>query len=153
MENKKINVGIIGAGGSGIGIHGRLLSERKDKFNIISFCDIDKEKLKIAEEKFNVKTFNSIEGFFKQKGMELVIIATRPHSTHFPLSIRAMEEGKNVIVEKPMCITTDEAKKMIEKSKENKVFLFPFQNQRWNLGFMCFKEAIEKRVIGEDKYI
>ena len=153
MNNKKIDVGIIGAGGSGIGIHGRLLSESKDRFNIISFCDTDKEKLKIAGEKFRVRTFTSPKEFFRQRQMELVIIATRPHSTHFLLALSAMQAGKNVVVEKPMCITVEEAKKMIEVSKKNKVFLFPFQNQRWNLGFMCFKEALEKKVIGEVKFI
>jgi len=153
MNNKKIDVGIIGAGGSGIGIHGRLLSERKDKFNIISFCDTDKEKLKIAGEKFKVRTFTSPKEFFRQRQMELVIVATRPHSTHFSLALDAMQAGKNVVVEKPMCITVEEAKKMIEASEKNKVFLFPFQNQRWNLGFMCFKEALEKKVTGQLKYI
>lgn len=149
----KINVGIIGAGGSGINIHGRLLEERKNKFEIKSFCDIDKEKLKIVKEKFGCKTFDNIENFLNQEDLEVVIIATRPHSTHFPIAVECMRKKKNVVVEKPMCITTKEAEEMIRMSKENNVLLFPFQNQRWNLSFMIFKEAIEKKIVGELRYI
>ena len=149
----KIKVGIIGAGSAGCNIHGRLLLERKDKFEIVSFCDIDREKLAVVEKRFGVKTFDNIEEFLKQKDIELVIIATRPHSTHFPIAIKTMKAGKNVVVEKPMCITTEECEKMIEESRKNNVFLFPYQNQRWNLGFMFFKEAIDKKVVGKVKFI
>lgn len=151
--SEKIKVGIVGAGSSGCNIHGRLLLERKDKFEILSFCDLDKEKLKSVEKEYRVKTFDDIEKFLNQEEIELVIIATRPHSTHFPIAIKAMNSGKNIVVEKPVCIKTAECKKMIETGKEKNVFLFPHQNQRWNLGFMFFKEAIDKKVVGNLRFI
>jgi predicted dehydrogenase len=60
-----------------------------------------------------------------------------------------LRDGKHVIVEKPMCITTDEATAMIEEAKKRNVMLSVFQNRRWDGNFLAIKEFVDKGLIGE----
>lgn len=44
-----------------------------------------------------------------------------PNNTHFEIAMYAMEHGINVICEKPMCITIDEARQMVAKAREKNI--------------------------------
>lgn len=55
------------------------------------------------------------------KNCEAIVIATPPAS-HFPLAVRALSEGKHVLVEKPMCLTSADCRRLtVEAEKRNLV--------------------------------
>ena len=82
-----------------------------------------KEKAEKFAKKHGFSVFyGSYEELFGDKNVDLIYIAT-PHSTHFEYAKRAIEAGKNVIVEKP--ITTDSKKlsELKELAENNGVFI------------------------------
>jgi predicted dehydrogenase len=56
----------------------------------------------------------------KQKDIDAVLVATPDHM-HAPIAMAAMELGKHVYVQKPLCWSVDEARKLAKRAKETKV--------------------------------
>jgi predicted dehydrogenase len=56
----------------------------------------------------------------KQKDIEAVVVATPDHM-HAPIALAAMEVGKHVYVQKPLCWSVDEARKLGQKAKDTKL--------------------------------
>jgi len=60
-----------------------------------------------------------------------------------------LRAGKHVVVEKPMCLTVEEATEMIEAAKRSGVTLTVFHNRRHDGDYMAIKEVIAKGLLGE----
>lgn len=128
--------------------HGEWI-EATEGFELVGVCDINPERLEAAKRDFSqVKTFSSLEQMLEELEFGLAVIVT-PHDTHAPLALKCIEAGKHVVVEKPMCITADEATRMIEAAKRKGVLLTVFQNRRWDGDFLAIKEVVDSSAIGK----
>ena len=119
-----------------------------DGLNLYALCDIDETRREEAKRDFGVKTFETLDQVLDDGVSELIVLAT-PHDTHAPLSIKAMDAGKNVIVEKVMCLNVAEADAMIEASRRNNVKLSVFQSRRWDSDYLTVKKVIGDGILGE----
>tara|TARA_B100000886_G_C20403934_1_gene483828 strand:+ start:487 stop:1629 length:1143 start_codon:yes stop_codon:yes gene_type:complete len=127
----KIRLGILGGGGDSlIGIVHRIASSMHDCYQIIGgvFNPDYSENIKFAEE-IGLDTTRIYEDYEKMieeeskldesKRIQVVSILT-PNFLHYPMAKKLLENNFNVICEKPMTITFDEAKNLesIYKSKK-----------------------------------
>jgi len=143
-----VNVGVIGYGYSGRNFHSYLIGLEK-RLNLYAICARDPERRKqAATEHKVVKTFSDVGEMLKDDGIDLVVVAT-PHDTHAELSVKAMDAGKHVVVEKIMCMNTEEADEMIEASRRNNVMLTVFHNRRWDGDYLTVREILDKGLLGE----
>jgi len=114
---------------------------------LFAVCDVDERRTRAAEKDFpGIETFTDLDELLEED-FDLVTIVT-PHNTHAPLAIRSLEAGKHVITEKPMCITVDEATRMIEAAERNGRMLTVFHNRRWDGDFLALKDILRKGLIG-----
>jgi len=133
--------------GFGMGrYHANLLRGLED-FQLAGVCDIDAERRKAAERDFNVRTYESVDDVCDDKSVELAVVAT-PHDTHAPLCIQLLNAGKNVVVEKVMCLNVNEAAAMIDAARKNRRLLSVFQNRRWDSDYLTVKAAVQKGILG-----
>lgn len=87
-------------------------------------CDLSEKNIAKARSQYPAITYTqNVEDIFKDPEVELVLIAT-PTATHYELASRALEAGKHVFIEKPMCGSVDEAKSLVELAKKQNKFLF-----------------------------
>jgi predicted dehydrogenase len=63
--------------------------------------------------------------------VEAVIIVT-PNDLHAPIALAAAEQGKHILVEKPIARNVEEARLMVEAARENEVKLMVSQNFRYH---------------------
>ena len=109
--NKKegiINVGLIGAGGFANDVHLPNLFRLKSKYNICAIMNKTPHKAKTIAEQYNAHYATcNIEDILNDKDIDLVLIATR-HNLHGDYVLKALNAGKNVFVEKPLCIKEEE---------------------------------------------
>ena len=80
--------------------------------------------------------------------VKLVIVCTHADS-HFEYAKRALEAGKNVLVEKPFTPTMTEAKTLFDLAKRKGLTVTPYQNRRFDSCFLTAKKVIESGKLGD----
>src|ERR1035437_892679 len=100
-------VGIVGYGFAGRGLHAPLI-ERVPDLELVAVASRDPERRARAERDRAVATFETLDHLLERGDVDLVVIAP-PHDTHAELACRAMDAGKNVVVDKVMCLNGAEA--------------------------------------------
>ena len=125
----KIKLGILGGGGDSlIGVLHRVASQMYDRYEIIGgvFNPNYNENIKFAEQ-IGVnrdRVYNDFDTLVekeiqktKEERMEVISILT-PNFLHFPMAKKLIENGFNVICEKPMTTSYDEAKELQSLQKK-----------------------------------
>jgi len=113
-QNKVVRAGIVGYGGAfNMGrAHAGLM--RAAGLEVTAVCDLDVSRLEIAREELGEDTglYTKIEEIAAAENVDMGIIIT-PHNVHCANVLEFLTRGKHAIVEKPFCITADEATTMI----------------------------------------
>ncbi|MFO8051960.1 MAG: Gfo/Idh/MocA family oxidoreductase [Thermoplasmatota archaeon] len=79
------------------------------------------------------------DSIFDDGSIDAIIVLT-PTGTHSDLAIEAMENGKHVLVEKPMASTASDCRDMIDTANKNNVKLMVSQTLRYNPTVLRMKE-------------
>ena len=116
-------------------------------------CDLDKERLRQAQEDFpEVNIHDSADSLAKDPEVEVVIVATPPN-THADLSLQMMAAGKHVVCEKPLALNSKETAVMVEMAEKQGVHLSCHQNRRWDVDYLAIKQALTDGLIGDLFYL
>ena len=125
------------------------MMEHTEGITCVAVCDIDPERTKAAKQDFpDIRTYNSVDDLVADDDVDLVANVL-PHSLHCGPTVAALNSGKHVVVEKPMCVTIAEATEMITAAKENDVMLSVHHNRRWDADFWTLRELVRSGVIGK----
>lgn len=113
-------------------------------------CDMDKARLKTAEEEFpGIETYTSVATMLKKSEANFIVIIT-PHDTHAKLALQCLRAGRHVCCEKPLAITTAECDRMIAEAKKRKLVLTTYHNRHWDgIILEALKQIKTKGVIGD----
>ena len=144
MSIKK-GVAIVGYGGIGTWHTRHILNS--DVVELKGIWDID-EKRRAAAIENGIHVYSSYEDLLSDESVELVTVAV-PNDVHKPLSIQAMEAGKNIICEKPVAMNLTDLKDMIAASKRAGVIFTTHQNRRWDADFRMMKSVYDSGDLGE----
>lgn len=139
----KVRVGIIGVGYLGMQ-HARILSYLEEA-ELKGVVDIDFRKAVEIGNRHGVQYYNNYENMLDE--IDAAIVAT-PTSEHFPISMRLLQEGKSVLVEKPITETVKQGEELVAMAKKNGLILQTGHLERFNPAV----EAIES-MIKEPKFI
>ncbi len=146
---KPIKIGLVGIGRAGWGMHAEELKSRTDKFQFVAACDIIEERRDKMKDRYNCKIYERIEDLICDPDVELVSIATRSND-HFNHATMALKAGKDVLLEKPMCETYEQAKKLKELgSREGGPRLYVRHNRRFEENFMKIQKIIASKILGD----
>ena len=122
-------------------------SDYPEKLDIAGIYDISEERKEFAAQ-LGLHNFNSAEEIFADESIKIVLIAT-PNDLHKPYVLEALSRGKNVIVEKPMGLDTDEVNEMYAAAKKYGKVFEVHQNRRWDDDFLTVKNMYDKKLLGE----
>ena len=112
---KKVKIGLVGCGGIANGKHLPSYSKIPEA-ELVAFCDIVVERAEKAKEKYgtaDAKVYTDYKELLANEEIDAVLVLTH-NSMHCEITVAALNAGKHVLCEKPMAITYEEAKKMIE---------------------------------------
>jgi hypothetical protein len=109
--NDRINIGLIGCGGRGSS-DGRSFTEFAQANNnacqILAVCDPYEKRKNKQAELYKAKGFTDYREVLAMPDIDAVVVATPDH-WHAKIALDAMDQGKDVYLEKPMCHTIEEA--------------------------------------------
>ena len=110
---KQLQVGIIGCGEVTQIMHLPSLAQLADHFTVTALCDVSQQVLQAVGEQWRVpKRYQDYRDLLAQHDVDVVLIAN-PNAYHAKATVAAVEAGKHVLIEKPMCITLREADEII----------------------------------------
>jgi predicted dehydrogenase len=115
---EKLNIALVGVGGRGADNHKSVGSE-----NIVALCDVDENHLgEAAKRSPQAKTYDDFRRMFDalHKNIDAVVVSTPDH-THAAIAHAALELGKHVYCEKPLCHSIHEARVLAEAAARRKL--------------------------------
>lgn len=139
-----IRVGLVGFGMAGRVFHAPLISSVK---GLELAAVVERTKDNAAARYPGVKTCRSVDELLADASIKLVVVAT-PNSTHFPIAMQALEAARNVVVDKPVALSSEEIKQLAELAGGIGLQLFPFHNRRFDSDFQTINKLIHDHSLG-----
>ncbi|HDJ23870.1 MAG TPA: Gfo/Idh/MocA family oxidoreductase [Candidatus Aminicenantes bacterium] len=140
---ERFRVGIIGVGYLGMQ-HARILSYLEEA-ELKGVADIDFKRAMQIGNRHGVNYYKNFEEMLDE--IDAAIVAT-PTSEHYSITMKLLQEGKAVLVEKPIAETVDQAEEMVAEAEKKGVILQVGHLERFNPAV----EALEN-LITEPKFI
>ncbi len=106
------------------------------------------ERAELVSKKYGAKVYKSADELLEDENLDIVVVAT-PNKYHAVYSIKAMENGKHVLCEKPMAGNLEDAKAMVDVAAKTGMKLMIGQNQRLAPAHIKAKEIVESGKIGK----
>lgn len=151
--DKKFKVGIIGTGWIAEA-HVKSYKNMPD-VEIVAGADLIEGKAEKFFKKFgveNVRCYPDHKSMLENEELDAVSVCTY-NMTHAECTIDALNKGVNVLLEKPMCVTTEEAVEIMRAEKKSgKVLTVGFQ-PRGDANMQKIKEIVESGALGKIYYI
>ena len=142
-----VKAGLCAFGMSGKVFHAPFLKEHPG-FYISAVVERSKED---SKEKYPEATiYRSVEEMLQDADIERVIINT-PVQTHYEYAKKALEAGKNIIVEKPFTVDVSEAEELVQLAEEKGLFLSVYQNRRFDRDYLQVQKLLNDKTIGNIK--
>jgi scyllo-inositol 2-dehydrogenase (NADP+) len=141
-----IRTAVIGYGFAGRSFHAYLVGLTPG----LELHGIASRKLETQEKiraRGDCRVYTSFDEVLADPEIELVVLAT-PNDVHCEYSVRALEAGKNVVVDKPMCLNLAECDQMIAAAQKSGKMLSVFQNRRWDGDFLTVKQLMDEGKVG-----
>ena len=108
--NDRINVGVIGVGGRGSYLANQYASigEKTNACKVVAVADVYEKRKRAAAEKHKCDGYLDYREVINRADVDAVVVATPDH-WHASIALEALDHGKDVYLEKPMCHTIEEA--------------------------------------------
>lgn len=115
---KILNIGFVGCGEVTQVLHLPTLRELPELFDVVAFCDVSKKALDgVAAGWPGARRHVDLDSLVNDPNVHAVVIAN-PNAFHAEAALSAMRAGKHVMIEKPVCVTLDEAKQLLAAERQ-----------------------------------
>ena len=109
-----VRVGVVGTGYLGR-LHARILSEIPDA-TFVGFVEPNDAIAAEVAESLKLKRYDSVAALAKE--LDCAVVAT-PTTAHFGVAAELLDAGVDVMVEKPIATSVEEAQRLIELAEKN----------------------------------
>lgn len=150
-----LNFAIIGCGRIASKIVDGVI-KNSDKAKLVAISDILEDKMDFIEKKY-LSSQNIYENIIKEKDykniidkikLDVAIIATES-GYHEEIGLFFLENGINVIIEKPIAMSISGAQRLVDKAKEKNLKLAACHQNRFNYPIQSLKKAILENKLGD----
>ncbi|MDI9521032.1 MAG: Gfo/Idh/MocA family oxidoreductase [Bacillota bacterium] len=146
--SKRIAYALIGCGRIS---PNHIAAAKENGFDIVAICDIAPENMTDKILKFElpktVKQYTDYRDMLKNEKLDLVAICTES-GKHAPIAFDCIEAGCNLIIEKPIALSIEDADKIIALAEEKGVKVSACHQNRFNKSIRVIRDAIEKKRFG-----
>jgi UDP-N-acetyl-2-amino-2-deoxyglucuronate dehydrogenase len=147
-----INIGIIGCGRIA-GHHCEAIKKIRG-LKTVSVCDLDFTKAQELAKKYKAKAYKSYyEMLDEQQEINLVAIIT-PSGMHYEHAVDIIKKyKKNIIIEKPTFLKSEQVQEVYKLAEKNKIKLFPIFQNRYNKAVKRVKKSLGVGALGDIRTI
>jgi predicted dehydrogenase len=143
---EQVGVGIIGCGNiSSIYLKN---CQSFGSMKVVACADIDLERARVRAQEFNVPKACSVEELLSDPDVQIVVNLTVPTS-HAQVSIAALEAGKHVYTEKPLAVSLEDGKRILEVALSKGLFVGGAPDTFLGGGLQTCRQIIDEGLIGK----
>lgn len=151
MSTRTITVNCIGAGRWGPNVVRAFTNLPDARVNLV--CDLKPDRLQLIRDRIGgIETTTDVDRAIEDPAADAVVIAT-PLETHYELSKRALQAGKHVLVEKPLCKTVAQCEELISSARLREKILAVGHVFLFNGGIRKVREYIDSGELGRIFYL
>lgn len=141
----KIKIAVLGLGNMGRH-HVRHLSGIEGA-ELVAVCDPSKERADSFAQEYNCKAYYDLSSLLDSESLDAIDI-TAPTSLHYELAKQSLNQGVSVLVEKPICETTEDADELIQLAESKNLTLMVGHIERFNPAVVAAKQLIDDGKLG-----
>ena len=149
------NVAIIGCGRISHKI-AEGVAKNNDRMKLVVLCDPLEEKMFETEKTYNKKMrieatlskYKNYKEILNQNKIDIAIISTES-GYHEEIGLYFLENGVNLIIEKPLAMSIEGAQKLVDIAKKNNLKLAASHQNRFNYPIQLLKKAIKENRLGK----
>jgi predicted dehydrogenase len=139
MDGERIRVGVIGAGV--MGCHHARVYAGQQSVELVGVFDIDEARAEKLAHQYDIRHFASLDELMDMEP-RAVSIAT-PTTSHREVAVTCAMRGVDMLLEKPIAASLDDAQAILEACGRNDVKLMVGFVERFNPVVDCIRKAIE----------
>jgi len=148
----EFRLGVIGGGAIAQVVHLPIL-KKLDGVKVAALADMDRQKLQILGNQHNIpKLYPNADDLLNDPEIEAVDICTSSDS-HFDIAMKAINAGKNVLIEKPPTTNHTQCETLAKAAEEKGRIVLAAMNNRFRVDFMLLKSYIIDKQLGDIFYI
>ncbi len=141
----RIKAGVVGIGHMGQ-YHVNVYAAEIFHADLVGIADVDADKVRKVAHKYETVGYSDHRQLLDK--VDIVSIAV-PTSLHYPVAKDFLEAGVNVLIEKPMTHTMEEARDLFAIAKKNDVVLHIGHVERFNGAVQELKNIVEDPILIE----
>lgn len=149
-----LKVAIIGLGNIGK-THANWYSQNPD-VDLVALCDMVPEIVNPVAEKYGVKAYHDLDEMFASEDIQAISVATAGPENgghHYEPTMKCLDAGKHVLVEKPISNNIEHAREMVRHAKEKGILLGVNLNHRFTPAAERAKKLQTDGELGEVLFI
>lgn len=128
-----------------------IMSAKENYLEIVALCDLDVEKVKKYIHDYNLplttKIYSDYKKMIEKENVEFISIATESDK-HAPIAIDVIEQNINVLIEKPIALSIEDANRIYAIAEEKDVIVGVCHQNRFNPAIRELRNAIEQGRLG-----
>jgi predicted dehydrogenase len=145
-RHRPIHFAVVGAGH--IGKRHADMVLRLPEGRLAALCDI-RPREALGLEAYEAPFFSDVGQMLREvPEIDVVCVAT-PNGLHARHALLALEQGKHVIIEKPMALTKSDCERIIFKALQMSRYVFCVMQNRYSPPSAWLKEIIEEGILGK----
>lgn len=141
----KVKIGVVGCGNIS-----RIYLEQSRTFDILdvkAVSDIDLDRARAKAQEQNISCVYTIDEMMADPEIEIIVNLTPP-GAHAEIGLRALEAGKSVYNEKPLCVFREDAQKMLQIAAERGLRVGSAPDTFMGAGLQTCRRLIDEGAIG-----
>lgn len=149
----KVKLAIVGLGGIAQVIHMPILS-KMEEVEITAVCDSDLSKCKNIASRYNVsKYYKDVDKMLEENPEISAVIIAAQTNAHKEISIKCLQAGKDILIEKPIARNFKEAKEIVDAARTYKSKVMVAMNNRFRNDMMMQRTFTKAKELGEIFYV
>lgn len=150
MAEKTIGVAVVGYGYWGPNLVRNFVEAEGAQLHWV--CDQQESRLAAARKRYpGLKTSTRLEDILADDQVDAVCLATPTH-THFELARQALQSGRHVLVEKPLCDSSVRAQELIQLAQDQGKVLMVDHTFIYTPAVRCMRSIIDSGRLGRVLY-
>lgn len=127
-------------------VHACVLNELD--IEIVDVCDVNENNAKLFIDKYcpSAKLYSDYKECIKNTTADVIHVTT-PHYLHKDMTVYALNLNKNVLCEKPLCISSEQLEEILTAEKNSKAKLGVCQQNRFNQASKLLKQNLQGKKI------